>query len=85
MKIIKEDLILTENTTFNEDIKVEGDIKGPFNLKVIGNIDAWDIDARDIEAWNIICEKRIKKSKMAKTVCGIYIKNKSKIKIKNHK
>ena len=58
MKIIKGDLILTKDTTFSESIKVKGDIKGYYNLKVAGNIDAWDInamdiDARNINAWNI--------------------------------
>ena len=63
MITIKGDLILTEDTIFNEDLKVEGDIKGYFNLNVIGdinagnikarNIDAWNIDARNIDTWNI--------------------------------
>src|SRR4030042_376377 len=53
MKTIKGDLILTENTTFEEAIAVEGNIKGDFNLKVAGNIDAMDIDAMDIDAGNI--------------------------------
>jgi len=59
-----------------------------------GNINAWDIDAgdinarnidaRDIDAWNINagnidCEKRIKKSKTAKTFSRIFIQNKSKL------
>ena len=58
MTIIKGNLILKKNTTFKESIKVEGDIKGMFDLKVAGNIvaeniDAWNIDARNIDAWNI--------------------------------
>ena len=86
MKIIKGDLILTKDTTFSESIKVKGDIKGYYNLKVAGNIDAWDInamdiDARNINAWNIdamdiVCEKRIKKLKTSKTKCRVYVKNK---------
>ena len=129
MKIIKGDLILTENTEFSESLKVEGSIKGYFNLSVSGNINAWDIDARNINAWdidaldinardinarninawdidarninawdinarnidawdinarnidvwNVICEKRIKKTETARTICRIYIKNKSKL------
>jgi len=109
MKTIKGDLILTEDTTFDESIKVEGNIRGYFNLKVARDIDArnivarnivarnidaknivaknidamdidaWDIDARNIVARNIICETRIKKSKTAKTICRVYVKNKSKI------
>jgi hypothetical protein len=54
MKIIKGNLILTEDTTFNESIKVEGNIRGYCNLKVIGDINAWDINARNINAWDII-------------------------------
>jgi len=136
MKTIKGNLILKKDTTFNESIKVEGDICGEFNLKVIGdiyakNIDVWNIEARDIEAWNIeardieawninaddikawnidaddikawnidaddieawninaddikawniICEKRIKKSPKSKTICRVFIQNKSKLKI----
>jgi hypothetical protein len=57
-KKIKGDLILIEDTTFNEDLVVEGDIKGLFNLKVARNIKAWNIEAlnieaRNIKAWNI--------------------------------
>ena len=106
MKTIKGNLILKKDTTFNESIKVEGDICGEFNLKVIGdiyakNIDVWNIEARDIEAWNIeardieawninaddikawniICEKRIKKSPKSKTICRVFVQNKSKLKI----
>jgi len=70
MKTIKGDLILTEDTTFNESIKVEGDIKGNYNLKVIGdinclninclninclNINCWNIDCRNINCGNIDC------------------------------
>ena len=114
MKTIKGNLILTEDTTFDEDLKVEGDIEGNFNLKVYGNINAWNINAwnidawnidalnidagdikandidalnidalninaSDIDAWDIICEKRIKKEKDNKTICRVYIKNKSKL------
>lgn len=56
MKIIKGNLELKEDTTFEESITVEGNItcpNGRKNLKVAGNIDARDIDARDIDAWDI--------------------------------
>jgi len=53
MKIIKGDLILKKNTVFNESIQVGGDIKGGFNLTVVGDIDALKIHARDIIARNI--------------------------------
>ena len=108
-KTIKGNLILKKDTIFNESIIVEGNIKGYYNLKVIGNIDAgnidagnidagnikagnieawdikawdidaWNIDARNIDAWDIIIEKRIKKTKTAKTICRVYITNKSKL------
>jgi len=109
MKTIKGDLILEKNTTFEESIKVEGDIKGYFDLKVNGNINAWNINALninawditalninawdinawditalninawDINAWDIICEKRIKKSKTSKTICRVFVTDKSKL------
>jgi hypothetical protein len=48
---------LTEDTTFDESIKVEGHIKGWYGLKVAGNIIAWNIDAGNIDAENIVfCE-----------------------------
>ena len=53
MKIFKEDLVLTEDTTFDESIEVEGNITGRFDLKVAGNIVAGDIVANDIVARNI--------------------------------
>ena len=63
MKIIKGNLILKEDTTFNEDLKVEGNIfceGGRFDLKVEGNIDCVNIDCfnincRNIDCWNINC------------------------------
>jgi hypothetical protein len=54
-KIIKGDLILKEDTTFNESIVVEGDIKGCFDLKVEGNIDCGNIDCVNIDCVNIDC------------------------------
>jgi len=131
-KEFNSDLILTEDTTFNESIKVNGNIKGYFNLIVkgdiyardinagditakdidagditawdinAGDITAWDINAGDITAWDInagditakdidagdidardiICEKRIKKIKENKTICRVYVKNRSKFKRK---
>ena len=39
-KTIKGDLILTKDEEFKESIIVECDIKGYYNLKVAGNIDA---------------------------------------------
>jgi len=53
--ITKKDLILTEDTTFNESIKVRGNIKGDYNLKVLGNIDCRNIDCGNIDCLNIDC------------------------------
>jgi len=52
-KKIKGDLILKERTIFEESIEVSGDIRGDFDLKVIGNIYARNIYARNIYARNI--------------------------------
>ena len=57
MKIIKGDLVLEKDTTFDESIKVDGDIRGKdgkrFNLTVKGDINALNIDARNINTLNI--------------------------------
>ena len=65
METIKGNLILKENTTFNEDLKVEGSIIGDYNLTVLGdinclnihcnNIDCNNIDCLDIDCFNIDC------------------------------
>ena len=55
MEEFKEDLVLTEDTTFNESIKVNGNISGRYNLKVMGQIDCVDIDCRNINCWDIDC------------------------------
>ena len=53
MKLFKKDLILEEDTTFDESIKVNGNIIGNFNLTINGNIIAHDIDVLDIKARDI--------------------------------
>ena len=58
MKIIKGNLILKEDTTFNEDLKVEGNIfceGGRFDLKVEGNINCCNINCGNINCCNINC------------------------------
>lgn len=55
MKTIKGDLILNKDTKFNESIKVEGDIKGYYNLVVRGNIICRNIDCLDIDCLDINC------------------------------
>ena len=52
-KTINGDLILTKNTTFDESIIVKGSIRGYFDLKVKGNINALNIDALNINAQDI--------------------------------
>ena len=55
MKTIKHDLILKKDTTFNESINVEGDIRGYFDLKVMGDIDCRNIVCGNIDCRNIVC------------------------------
>jgi hypothetical protein len=55
MKTIKGDLILKEDTVFNEGIKVEGDIRGYYDLKVCGNLICRNLDCKDIVCWNLDC------------------------------
>lgn len=73
---VKGDLILTEDFKIDKNLVVEGNIRSAGGK---WNIDAVDIDAVDIDARDIICEKRIKKTKDAKTICRIFIDNKSKL------
>jgi len=55
MKIIRGDLILKEDTTFNEDLKVEGNIYGKnrerYNLIVNG-----DLNCKDLDCFNLNCK-----------------------------
>ncbi len=55
MKTIKGNLILKKDTIFNEDLKVEGNISGYFDLKVIGDINCRNINCWSIDCWNIDC------------------------------
>ena len=87
-KIIKGDLILKKDTTFKTSIKVKGNIIGYYNLKVIGNIDALNIDARNIDALNIgarniICCDKIKVK--LKVICKFLIKDRFSIEKKEWK
>ena len=50
------ELVLTQDTVFEEAIEVEESIRcegGQFSLRVAGNINAGNINARNIDAWNI--------------------------------
>jgi len=93
-KIIEGNLELTEDLKIEGNLIVKGNIFGKNRIKYdinARNIDAWDINAgdinarninaRNINAWDIICEKRIKKERNNKTICRIFIQDKSKIKI----
>jgi len=54
--VFDDDLVLEEDKTFEESIKVNGHIRcegGSHDLTVQGNIDAGSIDALDIDAGNI--------------------------------
>jgi hypothetical protein len=57
MKTIKGNLILKKDTTFNEDLRVEGSILGKdgakYSLIVRGNINAWNINAWDISYYAV--------------------------------
>ena len=62
MKIIKGDLILKENTTFNEDLKVEGNIiceGGRWDLNCwdlnCKDLNCWDLNCRDLNCWDLNC------------------------------
>jgi hypothetical protein len=59
MKTIKGDLIMTEDMTFDEDLKVEGDIYGKdgdrFNLTVRGDLNCRNLDCRDLNCWDLDC------------------------------
>ena len=74
-EIIKDNLILTKDTTFNESIEVQGDIKGYFDLKVVGNIDCENIDCWNIVCWNIVCCDKIKVKKGCKVKTKYLIKD----------
>jgi len=55
LKTFNSDLILTENTVFNDSITVRGDIickDGLWNINA-DNINAFNINAQDITAFNI--------------------------------
>jgi hypothetical protein len=47
MKIIKGDLVLKENTTIDDGVKVEG------NIRCEGGF--WDLNCRDLSCWDLDC------------------------------
>ena len=59
MKTIKGNLIMEKDMTFNEDLKVEGNISGKggerFNLKVIGDLDCRNLDCNNLNCWDLNC------------------------------
>jgi len=88
-----KNLVLTKDTVFNESIEVENDItcEGErWSLKVLGNIIAGDIIARNIDARNIIAWDIIARNIDARNIdagniiawnidAGIFIQNRSKL------
>ena len=75
--IIDGNLELTEDFKTEKKLIVRGNIFGKDGIR-------WDIDAGNIDAGNIVCETRKKKSESAKTKARIYIKNKSQIERKEY-
>jgi len=61
-KIFEDDLVLEEDKTFEESIKVHGNIRGKdgenFNLTVRGSIDAGSIDAGNISFYSYCISRR---------------------------
>ena len=62
MKIIKGNLILKENTIFNEDLKVEGNIiceGGRWDLNCWDlnclDLNCKDLNCRDLDCWDLNC------------------------------
>ena len=53
--IHKGDLILKKDTTFEEDLVVEGDIKGYYNLRVQGNLNCMNLNCMDLDCRNLDC------------------------------
>ncbi|NHZ84304.1 MAG: hypothetical protein GWP19_00295 [Planctomycetia bacterium] len=57
MKVIKGDLILTENYSIDEDLKVEGNIickGGKWNLNC-WNLNCNDLNCNDLNCWDLNC------------------------------
>ena len=84
-KTIHGDLILKKNTIIKSNLVVEVNIWGYYNLKVIGNIDAWNINARNIDAWNIIFCDKIKVKIGCKVICKVLITDRFNIERKEQK
>lgn len=53
MRKISGDLTLSKDMLFREGIEVEGDILGEYDLTVFGDIEARNIEVRNIKAHNI--------------------------------
>ena len=88
----KESIKVEGDIKGNYNLTVWGDIDAKdIDARDINalNIIAWDINALDITAMNIdaldinardiVCENRVKKSKTAKTICRVYVKNRSQL------
>jgi hypothetical protein len=51
-KIIEGDLVLKENTTFDEDLIVRGNIRCEGGC---WNLDCWNLDCWNLNCWNLNC------------------------------
>jgi hypothetical protein len=57
MKVIEGNLVLKENTTFAEDLKVKGNIVcegGDWDLNCL-NLNCWDLNCRNLNCLNLNC------------------------------
>ena len=57
MKVIKGDLVLKENYSIDDDLKVEGNIRcegGPWNLNCL-DLNCWDLNCRNLNCWDLNC------------------------------
>jgi len=77
MTIVFEDnLVLDEDKSFDESIKVEGNIEcedSRYSLKVVGHIYAGSIFAADIDAWDINAENIDAKNIDARNIDALII------------
>jgi len=59
MKIIHGDLIMKEDLTFHEDLRVEGNIFGKdgerFDLNVKGNLNCGNLNCGNLYCWDLEC------------------------------
>ena len=80
--IIEGDLILTEDTKFNKNLIVRGNIKGCWDLNC-RNLDCLNLNCLNLDCRNLVyCEKLTRKSKKSVIKCKMLIENRSKLEAK---